>query len=147
MARHSSPGVGAELLDPGHRVGNAGEVTDPDSLKAADRRLQAAQLAADADTLDQLLDDRLVFTGPDGSLYSKHDDLELQRSGQQRLTEVTEEELTAVVVGDTGVTWFRGRLVGRFKDEEFTAHVRYTRTWINTVEGWRLLAAHVSQAA
>jgi hypothetical protein len=121
-------------------------MTDADSLKATDRRLQAAQLAADADALDQLLDDRLVFTGPDGILYSKRDDLELQRSGHQRLTEVTEEELTAVVVGDTGVTWFLGRLAGRFKGEEFTAHVRYTRTWINTVAGWRLLAAHVSPA-
>jgi len=121
-------------------------MTNADSLKATDRRLQAAQLAADADALDQLLDDRLVFTGPDGRLYSKHDDLELQRSGQQRLTEVTEEELTAVVVGDTGVTWFRGRLAGRFKGEEFIAYVRYTRTWINTEAGWRLLAAHVSPA-
>lgn len=124
-------------------------MTDADSLKAADRQLQRAQLAADADALDQLLDDRLVFTGPDGSLYSKQDDLELQRSGDQRLTEVTEvteEELAAVVVGDTGVTWFRGTLAGRFKGEEFVASVRYTRTWVNTATGWRLLAAHVSPA-
>jgi hypothetical protein len=121
-------------------------VTNADSLKSADRRLQAAQLAADADALDQILDDRLVFTGPDGSLYSKQDDLQLQRSGWQRLTEVAEEELIALVVGDTGVTWFRGRLAGRFKGEEFEAHVRYTRTWINTAAGWRLLAAHVSPA-
>jgi hypothetical protein len=119
-------------------------VTDTEALRAADRRLQAAQLAADAGTLDQLIDDRLVFTGPDGRLYSKEDDLELQRSGGQRLTEVTEEELTALVAGDTGVTWFRGRLAGRFQGEEFTAHVRYTRTWIHTDAGWRLLAAHVS---
>ncbi|WP_091562616.1 nuclear transport factor 2 family protein [Micromonospora pattaloongensis] len=115
-----------------------------DSLAAADRRLQAAQLAADADVLDQLLDDRLVFTGPDGAWYSKQDDLELQRSGQQVLTEVTEEELTTVVVGDTGVTLFRGRLAGRLRGESFVAHVRYTRTWIKTAAGWRLLAAHVT---
>jgi Domain of unknown function (DUF4440) len=119
-------------------------VTDTDALRAVDRRLQAAQLAADAATLDELIDDRLVFTGPDGRLYSKQDDLDLQRSGGQRLTQVTEDELTALVAGDTGVTWFRGRLAGRFLGEEFTAHVRYTRTWIRTDTGWRLLAAHVS---
>jgi hypothetical protein len=122
-------------------------MTDTDALRAADRRLQAAQLAADADTLDELIDDRLVFTGPDGRLYSKQDDLQLQRSGGQRLTEVTEEELTALVVGDTGVTWFRGRLAGRFQGDDFTANVRYTRTWIHTDAGWRLLAAHVSALA
>ena len=52
-------------------------------------------LEAEHDALDQLIDDRLVFTGPDGVRYSKQDDLDLQRSGEQRLTEVTEEELTA----------------------------------------------------
>ena len=121
-------------------------VNTRDSLMAADRRLQAAQLAADADTLDEVIHDRLVFTGPDGLLYSKQDDLALQRSGEQQLTEVTEEELAALVVGDTGVTWFRGRLAGRFKGEEFTAHVRYTRTWVGTADGWRLIAAHVGPA-
>jgi hypothetical protein len=121
-------------------------MTPDESLIAADRRLQAAQLAADADALDALIDDRLVFTGPDGRLYSKQDDLRLQRSGGQRLTEVTEESLTALAVADTGVTWFLGRLAGQFQGEAFTAHVRYTRTWIQTEHGWRLLAAHVSDA-
>jgi ketosteroid isomerase-like protein len=121
-------------------------VTDIDALRTADRRLQAAQLAADAEALDGLIDDRLVFTGPDGQLYSKADDLALQRSGEQRLTEVTEEDLVAIVAGDTGVTCLRARLAGRYKGEEFTADVRYTRTWIRTPSGWRLLAAHVSSA-
>lgn len=121
-------------------------MTDIDSLRAADRRLQAAQLAGDADALADLLDDRLIFTGPDARLYSKEDELALQRSGDQRLTEVTEEELVAVVAGDTGVTCLRARLAGRFHGEEFTAHVRYTRTWIRTPSGWRLLAGHVGPA-
>jgi hypothetical protein len=127
-------------------VGEPERVSDIDSLKAADRRLQAAQLAANVDTLAELIDDRLVFVGPDAQLHSKEDDLELHRSGNQRLTEVTEVELSAVVAGETGVTFFRGWLAGRFHGEEFTAHVRYTRTWIRTPAGWRLLAAHVSPA-
>ncbi len=117
---------------------------DLDALRAAERRLQAAQLAADADTLAELIDDRLVFTGPDGQLYSKSDDLRLQRSGEQRLTEVTEEELAVLVEGGTGVTFFKGRLAGVFRGEQFSAQVRYTRTWIRTPSGWRLIAAHVS---
>src|SRR4051812_50102867 len=84
-------------------------MTDPTSdLLEAERRLQAAQLAADADALDALLDDRLVFTGPDGRLYSKQDDLEIQRSGRQRLTLVDPEDVQALVDGTTGVTWFLG---------------------------------------
>lgn len=38
-----------------------------DELREAECRLQAAQLAGDIAALDQLLDDRLIFTyGPDG---------------------------------------------------------------------------------
>ncbi|MFC6080561.1 nuclear transport factor 2 family protein [Sphaerisporangium aureirubrum] len=116
-------------------------------LREAERRLQAAQLAADAAALDLLIDDRLVFTGPDGRLYSKADDLEIQRTGEQRLTRVDEEDLQVLVDGGTGVTWFLGTLEGVFKGEAFTARVRYTRTWIHSDgHGWRLLAAHVSSA-
>jgi hypothetical protein len=123
-------------------------VTDPTSaLLEAERRLQAAQLAADADTLDRLLDDRLVFTGPGGRLYTKQDDLEIQRGGRQRLTRVDAEEVTALVDGSVGVTWFLGTVAGVFLGEEFSQRVRYTRTWVRSDEhGWRVLAAHVSPA-
>jgi ketosteroid isomerase-like protein len=118
-----------------------------EALRAAERALQRAQLAADADTLDALLDDRLVFTGPDGVLYGKQDDLDLQRSGAQTMNRVEEEELAVLVVGGTGVTWFLGTLEGVFQGEPFEARVRYTRTWVQDDSGrWRLLAAHVSTA-
>ncbi|MFE0460942.1 nuclear transport factor 2 family protein [Kitasatospora sp. NPDC058965] len=122
--------------------------TDPTAdLRAAEHRLQAAQLAADAGALDHLLDDRLVFTGPDGRLYGKSDDLELQRSGRQRLTRVDEEDLAVLVVGTTGLTWFLGTLAGSVDGAEFTARLRYTRTWVHTPDhGWRLVAAHVGPA-
>ncbi|GAA3761804.1 hypothetical protein GCM10022225_54430 [Plantactinospora mayteni] len=116
-----------------------------EALRAAERRLQAAQLASDVAELDRLIDERLVFTGPDGRLYGKQDDLRVHRTGEQALTEVEEAELTVLVSGDTGVTWFLGTLAGTLADTPFTARVRYTRTWIHADEsGWRLLAAHVS---
>jgi hypothetical protein len=116
-------------------------------LRSAERRLQAAQLAADTDTLGLLLDDRLVFTGPDGSLSTKNDDLELHKTGRQRLTRVDEEDLSVLVVGTTGVTWFLGTVAGTFDGQGFGARVRYTRTWVRDPEhGWRVVAAHVGPA-
>jgi ketosteroid isomerase-like protein len=114
----------------------------------AERRLQAAQLASDVEGLDSLLDDRLVFTGPAGRLYSKQDDLELHRSGRQVLSRVEEEDLSVLVDGTIGVSWFLGTLEGAVDGEPFAARVRYTRTWTRGPEGrWRLLAAHVSEAS
>ena len=118
-----------------------------DELRAAERRLQAAQLASDVDALDALIDERLVFTGPDGLLYGKQDDLRVHRSGEQRMTRVDEEDLRVLVVGSTGVTWFLGTLEGTTPDGPFTARVRYTRTWVHDGGAWRLVAAHVSAAA
>ena len=57
------------------------EVASTESLRTAERRLQSAQLAGDVDAFDQLLDERLIFTGgPDGGRYSKADDLAAHRS-------------------------------------------------------------------
>lgn len=123
------------------------DIAAADALRDAERRLQRAQLASDVEALDRLIDERLVFTGPDGRHYSKQDDLQVHRSGQQAMTRVDEEDLTVRVVGGTGVTWFLGTLEGSMAGEPFLVRVRYTRTWIHDHDsGWRLIAAHVSPA-
>ena len=124
-------------------------VSDADrveELRTAERRLQAAQLASDVAELDRLIDDRLVFTGPGGKLYSKADDLRMHGTGEQKMTRVEEEQLSVLVVGDTGITCFLGTLEGTLSGTQFTARIRYTRTWIREGGGWRLLAVHVSDA-
>jgi ketosteroid isomerase-like protein len=122
------------------------ENTVADDLREAERRLQAAQLAGDVAALDQLLDDRLIFTGPDGACYTKQDDLEAQRS-RQVMTKVSEENLEVLADGRTGVTWFLGTLEGTFDGTPFAARLRYTRTWIHDDNyGWRVVAAHMSPA-
>jgi hypothetical protein len=119
--------------------------TRTDDLRDAEFRLQSAQLAGDTRALDGLLDERLVFTGPDGELYTKEDDLAIHRSGEQTLTKVQCDELSVTVDGQLGVSWFLGSLEGTFKHQPFASRVRYTRTWIHTeVHGWQVLAAHVS---
>ena len=127
--------------------GGVPEEAAAQALRDADRRLQQAQLASDVAALDHLIDDRLVFTGPDGKLYTKQDDLHVHRSGEQSMTRVDEEDLAVLVAGHTGVTWFVGVLEGALSGEPFRARVRYTRTWIlDDSQRWRLIAAHVSPA-
>ncbi|GAA3949788.1 nuclear transport factor 2 family protein [Actinoplanes auranticolor] len=118
---------------------------DEKELRAAERRLQAAQLASDVPALDELLDDRLIFTGPDGALYGKQDDLRVHRAGTQVIDALHEEELTVLVAGRTGITWFLGGLRGSIDGTPFEARMRYTRTWVHDDEhGWRIIAAHAS---
>ncbi|MEV6716297.1 nuclear transport factor 2 family protein [Lentzea sp. NPDC051208] len=124
----------------------AGTTDSTAELIVAERRLQSAQLSGDVAVLDELLDDRLIFTsGPDGRCYGKHDDLDLHRSGRQVITRLVEEDLTVLVEGRTGVTLFLGVLEGSVRGVPFAARMRYTRTWFyDGVQGWRLLAGHAS---
>jgi hypothetical protein len=41
------------------------------AVQSAELALRQAQLAGDVAVLETLLDDALVFTGPDGAIYSK----------------------------------------------------------------------------
>ncbi|MFF0723223.1 nuclear transport factor 2 family protein [Streptomyces sp. NPDC004134] len=113
-----------------------------ESLRAAERRLQAAQLASDVDVMGELLDDAGRFTGPDGRLYSKGDDLEAHRTGHQVLTGLEEEDLRVFATAHTGVTWFLGTLEGSVGGQPLRARMRYTRTWSRDRAGWRIIAAH-----
>jgi ketosteroid isomerase-like protein len=122
--------------------------TDTEGLRAAERRLQAAQLASDVDALDGLIDDSALFTGPDGSVLSKRDDLQAHSSGYQVMSRVDEEDLRVLVTARTGVTWFLGTLEGTFGGERLTARMRYTRTWTHDDQaGWRVIAAHATLVA
>lgn len=118
---------------------------DADSLRAAERRLQAAQLASDLDVIDMLVDDAALFTGPDGTLATKADDLAVHRSGHQKVARSEELDLRVLVHGSSGVTWFHGVLEGSLGGEPFGARLRYTRAWAHDgAAGWRVLAAHAA---
>lgn len=114
-------------------------------LRAAERRLQQAQRHSDVAALDALIDPRLVFTGPDGRLYGKQDDLDLHGTGRQVMVLVEEHDLLVVTADRVGVTCFYGRLEGTLDGEPFAGQLRYTRTWhYDDDHGWRLLAGHAS---
>lgn len=114
-----------------------------DSLRAAERRLQAAQRTSDVEALTALLHDDVRFTGPDGTLLTKADDLHAHQSGAQVIHRVDEEDLQVFAMGATGVTWFLGTLEVTVAGERLTARARYTRTWLHTTN-WQVIAAHAT---
>ena len=54
-------------------------------IRQLEERLRQAMLKSDVAELDALIDDRLLFIGPDGAVFSKKDDLDLHRSGAERI--------------------------------------------------------------
>ena len=115
-----------------------------DALRAAEEALRRAQLAGDVAALERLVDDALVFTGPDGLLYGKGDDLAAHREGWVRVTRLEPSEERVQRFGDVAVVSVRMEMAGAFRGAEFAGPFRYTRVWRDGPGGWRIVAGHVS---
>jgi ketosteroid isomerase-like protein len=121
-----------------------GLVSDHEQVLSAERALQAAQLAGDVDELDRLLHPDLLAVGPDGSLVDKAADLAAHRSGVLEISELQEEELRVIALGELAVTFVLVRIRARVEDDEVAGRMRYTRTWTRADGAWRVVAAHIS---
>ncbi|MEP6834132.1 MAG: nuclear transport factor 2 family protein [Gemmatimonas sp.] len=119
-----------------------------ETIQQLEDELREAQLSGDVIALDRLIDDVLLFTGPDGSLATKADDLALHRSGAVRFTkhEPTDRQWQ-VVTPDVVVVALRTHLAGFVHGHAFEGDYCYTRVWARRDDGWRIVAGHVSAAA
>jgi len=114
------------------------------SIRACEAALRQAQLASDVAVLDQLVDDALIFTGPDGAVYGKQDDLDAHRRGMVRITRLEPSEERIQRFGSIAVVSVRMEMSGTFQGATFAGPFRYTRVWCARPEGWRIVAGHVS---
>jgi len=109
--------------------------------------LRTAQLEADVGTLDRLISDDLLFTGPDGKLGTKAQDLAAHRSGAVRIREHQPTELRIRRIGsDVAIAALRTRLVVEVNGETVRGTFRYTRVWAREQGSWRVAGGHVSAA-
>ena len=127
---------------------NTAFVGAPDAeIVALEARLRAAQLSADVAALDELIDDVLLFTGPDGQLGTKAQDLAAHGSGAVRFREHEPEELRVRRIGrDVAVVALRARLAVEVAGRLVRGTYRYTRVWSHGKDGaWRVAGGHVSE--
>ena len=118
---------------------------DPE-IVALEARIRAAQLGADVAALDALIADELLFTGPDGQLGTKAQDLAAHRAGVVRFRAHEPEELRIRRVGaDVAVVALRARLTVEVAGTPVSGTFRYTRVWARESGGeWRVVGGHVS---
>jgi hypothetical protein len=115
-----------------------------DPILALEEELRRAQLAGDADALDWLLDDALLFTGIDGRLYTKADDLALHRSGKLRISRMEPGERHLLRLGTVVVVNVRMEAAATVDGAVVSGPLRYTRVWCERPGGWRVVAGHMS---
>jgi ketosteroid isomerase-like protein len=119
---------------------------DPE-ITELEARIRAAQLAADTKALDTLISDDLLFTGPNGELGTKAQDLEAHASGAVRFRKHEPEELRIRRIGENvAVTALRANLTVEVAGNSVSGTYRYTRVWAREYnEPWRVVGGHVSE--
>ena len=120
-------------------------VADPEII-ILEARIRAAQLSADLTALEHLISDDLLFTGPDGQLGTKAQDIEAYRSGTVKfMAHIPEELRIRRVSADVAISSLRAELTVDVAGNLSRGTYRYTRVWAR--EGgaaWRVVGGHVS---
>jgi ketosteroid isomerase-like protein len=119
---------------------------DPEIVRL-DAELRAAQLTADVTALDRLIAEDLLFTGPDGELATKAQDLAAHRSGIVRIREHQPTELRIRRIGDNvAIAALCARLTVEVNGTTVRGTYRYTRVWAREQGTWRVAGGHVAPA-
>jgi ketosteroid isomerase-like protein len=120
-----------------------------DEIVALEAALRHAQLSADTDALDALIDENLLFAGPDGQLATKAQDLEAHSSGVVRFRSHEPRELRIRRIGENvAVVALLANLVVEVAGSPNEGLYRYTRVWARGDDGdWRVVGGHVSAVA
>ncbi|MEF9385453.1 nuclear transport factor 2 family protein [Ralstonia pseudosolanacearum] len=114
-------------------------------IEKHEEALRAAMLANDVEALTELLDDALVFTGPDGQVLSKSEDLSMHRDRLLRLDQLDLREIQVHRIGAMILTTTKATLAGHFGSTPFRGVFAYTRLWRQSGEHWRVVAGHAAK--
>lgn len=114
-------------------------------IVALEAALRTAQLTADVEALGRLLSDDLLFTGPDGQLGTKAQDLAAHGSGAVRIREHRPLELRIRRLGpNAALVALRTQLTVDVQGTTVEGAFRYTRVWSREGTQWRVAGGHVA---
>jgi ketosteroid isomerase-like protein len=120
------------------------EPSEEDEVRDAEEALRVAMLTNDVAALGSLLHDDLAFSGPDGVMVGKTDDLSAHTARRLRLTRLDFEEQQIAVEGLVAHVTVRAILAGTFDGNPCDGRYRYMRTWRKVDGRWQIVAGGVT---
>lgn len=117
--------------------------TDEARILACEEDLLRAMRTSDADLLETLLHDDLLFNGPTGATATKAMDVANYRSGGIALRTVDASDRTVRVIGDNAVVAVTVALQGLYMGQALDVRCRYIRVWKRTGDHWQVIGGGV----
>jgi ketosteroid isomerase-like protein len=113
-------------------------------IENLEAELAEAMLENDIAMLDRLLSDDLVFSGPDGVIVNKSQDLALHQSGDIIFTTYEIDELLIQSYEPMAIAHVKVKLAGNFKGKDFAGDFRYLRIYLKQDEQWKIIGGQVT---
>ncbi len=107
-----------------------------DEIRDLEKRIEQADIVADPELLDALIDDAFYFTGPDGTIIHKSAVLEAHRpAGARKFVRYATSDLRIADYGPTVVVTVRIDLATKAVEQA----LRFTRIWLKQDSGWKVI--------
>jgi ketosteroid isomerase-like protein len=123
------------------------DIADETVFERLEARLLTATRDGDADTLEALLADDLIYIDQYGHQLDKEEDMAMHRSGNLRIGRLDVRSRNIRLLGDGAVVTTRIKIDGSFIGSPFSGSFSYTRVWRRNSDHWLVVSAHCSSSS
>ena len=109
-----------------------------------EERLREAMLIGDVNSLDNLINDNLIFVNHFGQILTKEADIEAHRSGVLNFTDIKILDQKVILLENSAVTVTRAALKGIFDIETIEDEMCYSRVWQMNGDKLTIVSVHCS---
>jgi len=106
-----------------------------------------ALVKVDLAFLDRILADGYIFTGADGKVSNKAQEIASVKSGESVVTSAANDEMKVRVYGNVAVVTGRWTSKQTLKGTDISGQYRWTDTWVKIAGRWQCVAGHSSLIA
>jgi ketosteroid isomerase-like protein len=103
-----------------------------------------AYVKGDAETLERIMAEEFIFTGPDGVIQTKADDVRNLKSGALKMTECKLEDVQVRIYGKTAIVTGVNMLKGSLDGQDISGKYRFTDVLVRKKDKWQAVSAHAS---
>lgn len=108
-----------------------------------EEELRLAMLHNDVKKLDELIDDSLVFTTPNGGVVTKQMDLDAHRAKIQTMTSMSASEQIIQTYESCAVVSVKMEIEGMYNETSISGSYRYLRVWSKINDRYKVIAGSV----
>jgi ketosteroid isomerase-like protein len=105
----------------------------------SEKKLLTAFQNNDANTLEELLHDNLLFVIPTGQTITKVMDLENMRSGNMTVHSISSSDQQINLIGDNAIVSVLIELKGKYLEHTIDGKFRYIRVWKVINDTWKVI--------